>query len=114
MLNAQIVAINALSAASSHDSDAIQASQLWGMSVQAIVSGATNPVGTVKIQFSNDSPRVSPTNWTDISGATVSISANGVVGIPKTDLAYEWVRVVYTHSSGTGGLVTVNVAIMGV
>ena len=61
----------------------------------------------MKLQASNDEqPDLRnagwvPTNWSDISGATVAISGAGAFLIPKTDLCYQWVRVVYTNS-GTG------------
>lgn len=102
-----VIALNAIDAAvASTNSGAIPASLTWAMSVQVIATGA--PVGVVKIQASNDN--TSPltlnnvTNWTDISSATVAVGASGSFLIPKLEVCYSYVRVVYTKTSGTGAI----------
>lgn len=84
------------------NSAAIPALNLFYCSAQASAVGASS-AGTLKLQASNDEPvnNTPPTNWSDIPSATVSVSAAGAFLIPKTDLCYQWVRVVYTNS-GTG------------
>ncbi len=96
------VALNAVTGSASSPT-AIPAQFLLSCSLQVASTGL---VGTAKLQFSNDKVQGStqPTNWTDIPSATVSVTGAGVFGIPKTDLAYEWIQVVYTNSSGTGTL----------
>lgn len=87
----------------------IDASQLLAISVQAVLTG-TSPNGSIKIQASNDvcnagnlpSGSFTPTNWTDISGATVAYTTTGTVLIPKLELCYRWIRIVNTFVSGTG------------
>lgn len=74
-------------------------SNIMAGSVQVISTGA---VGTAKLQASND--KVAPSNWTDISGATVSVTGSGSFLIPKMDLCYRWIQVVYTNSSSTGNV----------
>lgn len=72
-------------------------------SVQSTFSGGGAPLGVLKVQASNDQPSTGdPQNWSDIAGITVNISADGVFFIPKFDLSYEWIRLVYTRTSGTG------------
>lgn len=90
-------------AAATVTSAAIPALNLFYCSAQCSATGA-GAAGTMKLQASNDRPVASgavPTNWSDIPSATVSISAAGAFLIPKTELCYEWVRVVYTNT-GTG------------
>lgn len=82
---------------------AIPALNLFSCSVQLAATGA-GAAGTLKIQASNDHPVAAntvPTNWSDITGASVSVSGAGAYLIPKTDLCYEYIRLVYTNS-GTG------------
>jgi hypothetical protein len=84
-------------------SAAIPALNLFAASAQ-ITSVGAGAAGTLKMQASNDDPLApnQPTNWSDISGASVAVSGAGSFLIPKLDLCYQWVRLVYTNSgSGT-------------
>lgn len=81
---------------------AVRAQNLFYVSVQVSSTGAG--AGTLKLQASNDQPvqsNVVPTNWSDVPTASVAVSGAGAFLIPKTDLCYEWIRLVYTNS-GTG------------
>jgi hypothetical protein len=72
-------------------------------SVQAV--GTSTLAGAVKLQGSNDPAGTpgGPVNWNDIPSATVTLTGTaGAFLIPKTDLCYEWVRVVFTASGGAG------------
>lgn len=112
-------ALNGLSAATVQNSLAIDGSQLYACSVQGILAGGGSNVGTLKIQSSDDPPylctvgtsgNLIPTNWNDIASASVTFSGNGSMTIPKTDLCYQWIRIVYTQTSGTGvNTITANV-----
>lgn len=109
-------ALKALDASKSETSAAIDASNLFACSLQVVTTG-TSPTGTVKFQFSNDVPvgppaSFTPTNWSDIPSATVSTTTAGVYVIPKTDLCYGYIRVVYTFASGSG-TITANVKVLG-
>jgi len=70
----------------------------------AQVSGTGGAGGTLALQASNDDSQAAnfvPTNWSAIPNATVTVTGNGSFLIPKTDLCYQWVRLVYTNT-GTG------------
>lgn len=84
------------------------------ISVQLVVTGGGTPVGTFKLQYSNDQPVTgSPTNWSDIANATAAITDDGVFSIGKTDVCFEWMRLVWTRTSGVG-FVTARVKSLGV
>lgn len=72
------------------------------ISIQAVFSGT--PVGTFKLQISNDAVNAaaSVTNWSDYTGSSTSISAAGDYVWNLSSAGYRWVRVVYTKISGTG------------
>lgn len=82
---------------------AIDSRNLFSCSVQAAATGAAG--GTLSLQASNDIAGQdgfpgSPSNWSEI--ATVSVTSSGAFMIPKTDLCYQQLRLVYTNSgSGT-------------
>lgn len=80
---------------------------VWQLSLQYASAGDT--AGTIKLQFSNDYygalTEIKPSTATDITGATVSVTAASSGGIPKTDVCYNWVRAVYTKSGGTSGAI---------
>jgi hypothetical protein len=72
-------------------------------SVQVVTTSTI--AGAVKLQFSNDPQNVAgyPVNWSDIAGATVTLSGSaGVFHIPKTEICYNYMRVVFTKSGGSG------------
>ena len=116
MRSAIYQAING-SASGSIVSESIPTDYMTQCSVIAVVAGATSPVGTVKLQASNDISNAfpignyDPTNWVDVPLAEVSISANGIYVIPTTGLSYGFVRAVWTHTSGSGGTVMANVSL---
>lgn len=80
---------------------AIPSQNLFQASAQITATGSA--VGTLKMQASNDEPLngSAPVNWSDIPSATVAVAAAGAFLIPKTDLCYQFVRLVYTNT-GTG------------
>jgi hypothetical protein len=99
-LNYQI--FNDVNAAVTQNSIPISIPYVLSVSAQVYVSG-TSPTGTLAFQVSNDavvSPTV-PTNWS-VLGTPISVSANGLYLIPKTDVCYPWVRLVWTYTSGSG------------
>lgn len=74
--------------------------------IAATITGT--PTGTIKLQASND-PETNdtvplttapPTHWTDIAGSSFSVAAAGSTFWNVTDVAYNYVRVVYTDGSG--------------
>lgn len=90
-----------LQAAATVTSAAVRAPFLFYASAQIAVTGAG--AGTLQMQASNDDPQdgTAPQNWSNISGAAVTVTGAGAFLIPKTDLCYQYVRLVYTNT-GTG------------
>lgn len=90
----------------SRDGDKIDANQLVNFSVQTIVTGGTSAAGTVKVQGSNDLPtnndRASfvPVNWSDIPNATASMTSGVAPLIICSNVACQYIRVVFTRSAG--------------
>lgn len=96
-------ALNAVT--TSANSNAIDSSFHIAGSCQIIASGTI--AGAVKLQYSNDAQNTFglPTNWSDVPSATVTLTGTaGIFSIPKTDLCYNFVRVVFTVSGGTGSV----------
>lgn len=85
-------------------------------SIAFIVTGTPN--GSVKLQASNDpetndtmpsnNPQPTPTNFVDIANSTFALSSSGETMWNVQLVAYNWVRVVYTDSSGGTSTATVN------
>ena len=72
------------------------------VSAQGVFTGA--PTGTLKLQASNDKLLGSAlaTNWSDIPGSTIAVTAAATYLLPKIDVCYSRVRAVYVPTSGTG------------
>lgn len=83
--------------ASSVNSENAQVSLVTGFSIQSVFSGA--PVGNLKLQVSNDG-----TNFYDYPGSSANISSAGTIIWNVGDVYFQWVKVVYTRTSGTGTL----------
>lgn len=92
-------------------SAAFQVWEMYGFSIQAVYTGT--PTGTFKLQGSADpiskntgSPTQAPTNWTDIAGSSVAVTAAGDYMWNVSDAMYNFVRIVYTDgSSGSSSAV---------
>lgn len=82
---------------------AVFAAQLFYVSFQVVSPGTST--ATYKLQASNDQgDKINgfvPTNWFDIPSATVTVAGAGTAGIAKTEICYNWIRVVQT-GAGTG------------
>lgn len=85
---------------------------------------SSNPNGTFKLQASCD-PVQQPTptestqtakvvNWTDISNSSQVITASGNHMWAVENAGYNWVRVVFTRTSGSGVLNTARGYVKGV
>ena len=102
--------IEAVSMATDITSDPIDVRNLIVGSIQCDFTGA--PDGNIRLQCSNDTSEFlkqpgiqpAPTNWTDITGSVITISAAGNVMYNLTSIGYDLLRVVYTRNSGTGSL----------
>lgn len=81
-------------------------------SLQATFTG-TAPTGTLKFQCSNDQgPAAQAVNWSDIPSQSVAVSGSGSYLIPKFEVSYQWIRVAFLFTSGTG-TVAANVKTIG-
>jgi hypothetical protein len=107
----QNTVLNAGVLGTSFTSAAIDASYLITISAIATISN-TSTNGVVKFQASNDSAISAPVNWVDIPSATVTLTSAGSYIIPKTDLSYQWIRIVYTNGGGSG-VITINYKALG-
>lgn len=79
--------------------NAVSVARASSFSVQPVWSGGGAPAGTLKLQYSNDN-----TNWDDISGQTFAVAADGNKMFTVNNVNYNFVRLVYTRTGGTGTL----------
>lgn len=95
-------AVNNADMASSFVSPPIVLDQVYGFSFQAVFTGS--PVGTFKLQCSNDDVKLASqvSNWSDIASSSKSITAPGDIFWNIDNAFYKWVRVVYTAAAGSG------------
>lgn len=102
-------------ASTSFNSPAGLLASVFGYSIQAIITGTA--AGTMKLQGSSDPvpdsrfPAAWPTpvNWTDVKDSSEAVTGTGTIMYNVADVEYNWVRVVYTSSSGTGTIsITLN------
>jgi hypothetical protein len=94
------------------ESEPIWLGHIIDYAVQLVFTDTPN--GTFKLQASNDPGEcVNPTkstqdakveNWTDVAGSEQAVSANGDILWTVQNAGYQWVRVVWTNSSGNGSL----------
>lgn len=97
---------NAADASVTQTSAAFSVNQVFGYSAQFVFTGS--PVGTLKIQYSDDPGSLAPgdamnvTNWTDVDNSSESVTMSGTAGYNVYDVGYNWIRFVYTASSGSG------------
>jgi len=89
-----------MATAGAQNGPAIYIANCVALSVQSV--STIDGVGTIKIQVSNDSVKDAPTNWSDLASATIAVTAASVLVLPKIDVCYQWARLVYTKTSGTG------------
>lgn len=103
----------------SHNGSAVDTGQLVSASFTAVF-GDVSAAGTVKIQASNDIDNInyisgfSPTNWVDVPNAAATITSGSSAVITIGNMAYKWVRAVYTRASGGSTTVTVTMNGLGI
>lgn len=122
IMSENIIPGGAVSLAASSNLQALWIGHVAMAGFQFVVTGT--PVGTLKLQVSCDEGAVNSqsivnqtarvTNWTDLAGASVAVSAAGTYVLNIVDPGYHWVRVVYTASSGTGSLTSARINTKGV
>lgn len=89
-------ALSSQSISADTNSSSISCKYVDLLSVQVDISSASSPSATVKLQASNDN-----SNWVDIDGSSVSITADGTEIISVSDFSHRWVRAAFTVSSGS-------------
>lgn len=84
-------------------SDGIRVDNVDRFSIQLVWSGGGSPVGSLKLQVSNDlrDDSASVAHWTDLPDTTVAVSDDGDNLWDIAEPTYRWVRVVYTRTSGS-------------
>lgn len=97
MANNSFKIINAVSMGATYTSSSVQLLNYDNFSVQFSFTDA--PVGTLKIQSSNDD-----STWDDVADASYAVSAAGSVMFNMVEQEYSYFRAVYTRTSGTGTL----------
>lgn len=78
--------------------------QTWAYAIQVVFTGT--PTGTFSLQGSCDPipqariEEITPTNWSTIINSSIAVSVAGNLMWNVADIAYNYVRVVYTDTSG--------------
>lgn len=99
---------SAVDASTNQTSAKFSLNQVYGWSAQFVITGS--PVGTLKAQVSDDSGSLSPydnftvTNWSDLQDSTIVVNGAGTPGINYNGTFYNFIRFVYTSTSGTGAI----------
>lgn len=99
--------VDAVSMAASINSTGLDLQGRTSYSIHSVFTGS--PVGTIKVQISNDlvSEASSVSTWTDYTGSSTAISAAGDLFYKIQRNGERWARLVYTFSSGSGSLTVV-------
>lgn len=88
-----------------------QSSPIWvghteHFSISLEFSGV--PEGSFSIQYSNDGAEPTynkiPTGFATVEGSTQNVDEAGTHGWNVQNVGYRWVRIIWTHSMGTGYL----------
>lgn len=120
MITAPIVVDSSKSLATNYTSPPISLDQQWGLSIQALWTGA--PVGAFKLQTSlNYQPggpmSRAPANagtWDDYPGSSQNSSGANSCSWDITTTASRWIRVFYAAASGSGTLSQLLAEVKGV
>lgn len=112
-------ALNAVDT-SSQQGAFIDSNQLISASFQSVFADVT-AAGTVTIQASNDHATTAsgawtgtPSNWSDIPNATATVVAGVAPLILIPVMAFRWIRIVFTRSSGGSSTIVVNMMAMSI
>ncbi len=103
MLPGNVVILNPVTAAASINSGPIWATKMLRCSIQFVATGTA--AGNFQLQASNDqntglpNDNFVPSHWNNI-GSPVTVSGAGSYLAPFIELSYEYLRLVYTDTSG--------------
>jgi len=100
---------------------AVPLKNIYMYAMVALISGT--PTGTIKLQASNDPetndaqplgiPFPPPTHWVDITNSSFAVSSSGETMWNVSEVAYNYVRVVYIDASGGTSTATMTVIVNG-
>ncbi len=96
---------------------AIDVNQAVSASFQ-VVTGDVTAAGTVKLQMSNDLTNGQnrnifvPTNWSDIPSATSTVASGVGPAFVIANMAFSYIRAVYTRSGGGSTTIAVNMNVI--
>lgn len=104
-----------------YNSNAVPLKSIFMYSIAALTSNGTL-VGTIKLQASNDpetndsmplgTPAPPPTHWVDITGSSFTLfPATNETMWNVRDVAYNYVRVVFTDNSGGTNTATMSIIV---
>lgn len=113
--NKQIISAQPLNVSS--NSDYMELKNIYMYCITAIITGT--PTGTLKLQASNDpetnttvpNSTAPPVNWVDIDDSTFTVTSAGNNMWNVREVAYNYVRVVYTDASGGASTATMKIII---
>lgn len=107
---------NVLSASDTASHNGIQIDSNSYINVSFIASfGDSSAAGTLQLQASNDinhefyqPSNFTVTNWVNIPGASATVTGGSSALISLSNIAYRWLRVTYTYTSGGSSTINVN------
>lgn len=88
---------------------------IFMLSIAAIITGTPN--GTLKLQASNDPetndtiPLSTPPHWVDVARSSFAVTSAGETMWNISDVAYNYIRVVYIDASGGTSTATMTIII---
>lgn len=90
-------------------SEPMKLDNIFGYCIQIILTG--NPAGTIELEGCNDSVQnaSSPTNWNNIADSLQTVPSSGTITYNVSKAFYNYVRVVYTDTSGGTAVGTGNI-----
>ena len=81
------------------------------------VTGDNTAAGTVSVNVSNDAATgggsmmsFTPSTTFTLASPAVTVSGNGVSLVTPLDIAYQWMQITFTRSSGTGGVLSATIS----
>ncbi len=81
------------------------------------VTGDVAAAGTVTFQVSNETSTgggsmmsFTPTIGATLASPQITVAGNTTLITSVTDICFQWMRIVYTRSAGSGGVLTVTVS----
>lgn len=105
-----LLASGVANTAGAKNTDKVDCQQLFAASFIAVFTDNT-AAGTLKVQGSNDPCDYSnlaasfvPVNWVDVPSASVVVASGATSTVMLTQIAYRWIRAVWTRSAGAGTL----------